>query len=65
MTHQQSTKYVITLSTVITLQHVVIMFLENSRLVRELVNRGQNVANTLYIVQRVRKSLQRFKRSLQ
>jgi kynureninase len=65
MTHQQSTKCVITLSTVITLQHVLITFLENNRLVRELVNMGQNVANALYIVQRVRKSLQRFKRSLQ
>jgi hypothetical protein len=55
MTHQQSTKCVTTLSTVITLQHVIITFLENSRLVRELVNKSQNVANALYIVQRFRK----------
>jgi hypothetical protein len=49
MTYQQSTKCVTTLSIVITFQHIVITFLENSRPVRELVNRGQNVANALYI----------------
>jgi endonuclease V-like protein UPF0215 family len=35
MTHQQSTKCVTTLSTVITIQDIVITFLENSRLVRD------------------------------
>jgi hypothetical protein len=99
MSHQQSTRCIITLliihhsrnrvtiqQTVTTLQQIVIMFpqtvitlqqivitfpqtvitlLEDIRLVRELVNMGQNVANTLYIIQRFRKSLQRFEESLQ
>jgi hypothetical protein len=50
--------------TVTTLQQIVITFpqtvitlSEDIRLVRELVNRGQNVANALYIIQRFRKSL--------
>jgi hypothetical protein len=50
---------------VITFPQIVITFQENIRFVRELVKRGQNVANALYIVQRFRKSLQRFKKSLQ
>jgi hypothetical protein len=50
--------------TVTTLQQIVIMFplivimlQEDIRLVRELVKRGENVANALYIVQYFRKSL--------
>jgi hypothetical protein len=85
MSHQRSTRYIITLliihhsrnrvtiqQTVTTLQQIVITFpqtvitlLEDIRLVRELVNRDQNIANVLYIVQRFRKSLQRFEESLQ
>jgi hypothetical protein len=45
---------------VITFPQTVITFPEDIRLVRKLVNRGQNVANALYIVQHFRKSLQRF-----
>jgi hypothetical protein len=45
---------------VISFPQTVITFSEDIRLVRKLVNRGQNVANALYIVQRFRKSLQRF-----
>jgi hypothetical protein len=58
--------------TVTTLQQIVITFpqtvitlSEDIRLVRELVNMGQNITNALYIVQRFRKSLQRFEESLQ
>jgi hypothetical protein len=78
MSHQQSTRCIITLliiyhsknyvtiqQTVTTLQQIIIMFSqtvitlsEDIRLVKELVNRGQNIANALYIVQRFRKSLQ-------
>jgi hypothetical protein len=63
--HSHSKNRVMIQQTVTTLQPIVITFpltvmtlSEDIRLVRKLVNRGQNVANALYIVQRFRKSLQ-------
>jgi hypothetical protein len=65
--HSHSRNRVTIQQTVTMLQQIVIMFPQtvitlskDIRLVRELVNRGQNVANALYIVQHFRKSLQRF-----
>jgi hypothetical protein len=81
MSHQRSTRYIITLliihhsrnrvtiqQTVTTLQQIVITFPQTVITLLEdirLVNRDQNIANVLYIVQRFRKSLQRFEESLQ
>jgi hypothetical protein len=62
--HSYSRNRVTIQQIVITFPQTVITLSEDIRLVRELVNRGQNVANALYIIQRFRKSLQRFEESL-
>jgi hypothetical protein len=63
--HSHSRNHVTIQQTITTLQRIVITLpqtfitlSEDIRFVREFVNRGQNVANALYIIQRFRKSLQ-------
>jgi hypothetical protein len=55
--HSHSRNHVTIQQTITTLQQIIITFSqtvitlsEDIRLVRELVNRGQNIANALYIV---------------